>query len=77
LRGHQFDRYCMNCRICRVRIIVCPKKLAPCILSDEVGPGCHGRKMFVPCWSLGGRYRHLTGPAGVGLSLSMQVYHVT
>jgi hypothetical protein len=26
--------------------------------------------MFVPCWSLGGgRYRHLTGPAGVCLPL--------
>jgi hypothetical protein len=23
--------------------------------------------MFVAGWSLGGRYRHLTGPAGVGL----------
>jgi hypothetical protein len=23
--------------------------------------------MFVPCWSYGGRYRHLMEPAGVGL----------
>jgi hypothetical protein len=52
-------------RICRVRIVVWPKKIAPCILSHEVGPGCHDRTMFVPCWSYGGRYRHLTGRAGV------------
>jgi hypothetical protein len=52
-------------------IVVWPKKLAPGILAHEVGPGCHDRKMFVACWSLGGgRYRHLTGPAGVGLTFT-------
>jgi hypothetical protein len=30
--------------ICRVRIDNWPKKLAPCILSQEVGPGCNDRK---------------------------------
>jgi hypothetical protein len=40
-------------RICRVRIVAWPKKLAPCILAHEVGPGCHDRKMFIPCWSSG------------------------
>jgi hypothetical protein len=54
-------------RICRVRIVVWPKKLAPCILSHEVGPGCYDRKIIVAGWSFGGRYRHLTGPAGIGL----------
>jgi hypothetical protein len=53
-------------RICRVRIIVWPKKLAPCILSHEVGPGCHDRKCSFRAGPCGGHYRHLTGPAGVG-----------
>jgi hypothetical protein len=38
----------------RVWIVVWPKKLAPCILSHEVGPGCYDRKMFVAGWSLRG-----------------------
>jgi hypothetical protein len=28
--------------------------------------------MFVPCWSRGGRYRHLTGLTGVGLALCLK-----
>jgi hypothetical protein len=40
-------------RICRLRIVVWPKKLAPCILAHEVGPGCHDRNIVVPCWSSG------------------------
>jgi hypothetical protein len=40
-----------------------PKKLAPCILSQDIGPGCKLQNILVPCWSYGGQYRHLTGPA--------------
>jgi hypothetical protein len=51
-----------------VRIVVWPKKLAPCILAHEVGPGCLGQKNIRSGLVLGGgRYRHLTGPAEVGL----------
>jgi hypothetical protein len=53
--------------ICCVRIVVWPKKLAPCILSHEVGPGCHDRKMFGPCWILRGP---LSPPDGTSWSWS-------
>jgi hypothetical protein len=36
-------------------------------LADDIGPGCKWPKIWVPCWSYGGHYHHLTGPAGVGL----------
>jgi hypothetical protein len=43
------------------------------LLKMQLDPDVMTEK-FVPCWSLGGRYRHLTGPAGVGLWLFQGIF---
>jgi hypothetical protein len=39
-----------------------------------MGPGCKLQKIFMAGWSYGGQYRHLTGPAGVGLHVIRQPF---